>query len=821
VPAAPNGSRQRSGRDASASSRPGSSRGARPTRSARQRKPAAGRAAVAAVGPAAGPTPEPQSDSSPSPPHGTDFRPDIEGLRGVAIALVLAFHVGLLSAAPVGLPGGFIGVDLFFVVSGFLITGLLLHERERTGSISFSRFYARRVRRILPAAAVTLLVTIPLAYAAVGLLARPGVMTDGASAALSIANIRFALTTDYFHPSSYSPFLHYWSLGVEEQFYLVWPLLFLVAGRLGSRGAAWVLGLVLVASFAANVFITGENPSLAFYLLPSRAWQMASGGLLAIVVQAPVAGRLRRTIRRAGERLAVPVGWVAAASLVVGAVVLDQRVAYPGLAALLPTVAGVALIATGSSRLGPGALLRLPPVRFLGRISYSLYLWHWPTLIIGGLLLNGPDPLSRTFGATPQLLSVGQAFGLAALSVPIATVSWAVIEEPFRRGQIRLPRPGRLVAAGVGAMAMLAVVGTLFAAGAQEALTALAEPASARSALVVSALRSSTPPASPTLAPTPSLSPGPSGTPEDTPVPQPTPALTPGPSSAPVTFAVTSALRPALPRAPGDVERPWADGCLTSTSGAAPPAPGRCVYGDPKGSFVVALIGDSHASALFPAVNAVARAHGWKLLVFLKVDCKFADMRTYNDVLKREYVACEQYLGRVTARLDAAPPDLVLIAQGRYFEAADRNTSVRSQGEAIAREIGKLPASSRVVLIGDYPYPWNEDVPTCLAAHLSDYRRCAYSRTIGFGPSFEEREQIASALTGVPVINTATWTCPGTGSCPVVINGMIVFRDEHHLTATYSASLGPALDAELARILGASSSPAPSVTPTPRITLLP
>jgi hypothetical protein len=257
------------------------------------------------------------------------------------------------------------------------------------------------------------------------------------------------------------------------------------------------------------------------------------------------------------------------------------------------------------------------------------------------------------------------------------------------------------------------------------------------------------------------------------------------------------------------------DGCLAHINVSTPPAPGQCVYGDPKGSFVVALIGDSHGSALFPAVNAVARAHGWKLLVYLKVDCKFADMRTYNGILKREYVACEEYMASVIARLDATPPDLVLIAQNRYFQPADDNTTVRSQGEAIAREIRKLPASSRVVLIGDYPYPWNENVPACLAAHLSDYRVCAYSRAVGFVAQFGERERIASEGTGVPVINTEAWTCPGTGSCPVVINGLIVFRDHHHLTATYSASLGAALDAQLARILATPFTPSASPTPWP------
>ena len=166
-----------------------------------------------------------------------NFRPDIEGLRGVAVLLVVFFHAGLLSNSPFQVPGGFIGVDLFFVVSGFLITGLLIRERERTGRVSFSKFYARRVRRILPAAAVVLLVTIPLSYALVTLIQRPDTMEDAATAALSFANIRFAITTDYFNPVSYSPFLHFWSLGVEEQFYFVWPaLLFVAAWRRPQPG---------------------------------------------------------------------------------------------------------------------------------------------------------------------------------------------------------------------------------------------------------------------------------------------------------------------------------------------------------------------------------------------------------------------------------------------------------------------------------------------------------------------------------------------------------------------------------------------------------
>ena len=211
------------------------------------------------------------------------FRPDIEGLRGVAVLLVVFFHAGLLSTAGTQLPGGFIGVDLFFVISGFLITGLLIRERERNGRIGFARFYARRVRRILPAAAVCLLITIPLAYYLVTLIERPPTMQDGASAALSFANVRFALTTDYFHPVSYSPFLHFWSLGVEEQFYFVWPaLLAVVAWRSTRLGAGIALAAIVVGSFLLSLAWTQDNPTWAFYMLPTRAWQLAAGGLLAV-----------------------------------------------------------------------------------------------------------------------------------------------------------------------------------------------------------------------------------------------------------------------------------------------------------------------------------------------------------------------------------------------------------------------------------------------------------------------------------------------------------------------------------------------------------
>jgi peptidoglycan/LPS O-acetylase OafA/YrhL len=734
-----------------------------------------------------------------------NFRPDIEGLRGIAVLLVVLYHAGTLSNSSLQIPGGFIGVDLFFVISGFLITGLLIRERERTGKVSFSRFYARRVRRILPAAAVVLLVTLVIAYQLVALSSRSAVMEDGASSAISIANIRFAMTTDYFNPTnnSFSPFLHFWSLGVEEQFYFVWPaLLALVAWRRPRVGAALALTVVLVASFVASVVVTQSTPATAFYMLPTRAWQLAAGGLLALGI-----GSMARTpqaVRAAvGELLSVA-GWIALAALVWVALTLDSKtVPYPGTAALLPTLAGVMLIAAGAERAGPGALLRLMPIRFLGKISYSLYLWHWPILILGGLYLGGP---------LDQSLSPLQALVLAGFSIPVATVSWGLIEEPFRRGQIPLPRPSRVVAAGVAAMLVVALVGTSFGWSAQTALANIGGG---------DGVAAADPTATPTHAgPTPVVTPSPvppTLPPDATPSPTPdlTPALSPSPATGPTTYALNGATRPTLANAPNDKEATWQNNCLGWDATTVPPTSSKCVYGDPNGTFTVALVGDSHASALFPAVEAVAKAHGWRLLEFLKISCQFVDMRITDPNLNREYTECVTWNANVVARLRANPPDLVLVSGSRWIYAVNPGeASPTYEGNALARMIKQIPSSSRVAIIQDPPLP-SLDVPKCLSSYPTDYRKCAYSRAVGFGSAMGVREATAAKATGATVIDLTEDICPGTSACPVVIDNMIAWRDPHHLTATFSRSLGPALDAKVVAFLAGPATPGASVSAAP------
>ncbi|WP_155766298.1 acyltransferase family protein, partial [Mycobacterium colombiense] len=317
------------------------------------------------------------------------FRPDIEGLRAVAVIAVVLYHAGIP-----GVTGGYIGVDVFFVISGFLITGLLFREASTTNTVALGRFYGARARRLLPAAAIVGTITAIGAAAALPPLQARSVFLDGIASALYVGNYRFALRgTDYLASDAPSPFQHYWSLGVEEQFYLVWPVLIIAVAwsvrriRL-LRGAetratpyAVVLAVLAAASLTAGALWTRTSPSWAFFSLPTRAWELAAGGLVALSLQ---------QWRRLSLRTASIAGGGGLALILLTCTQLNSHTPYPGTEALLP-VLGTALIIGGGAvtgGLGVGRLLCRPAMRAIGRISYSWYLWHWPVLLLMPALLG-------------------------------------------------------------------------------------------------------------------------------------------------------------------------------------------------------------------------------------------------------------------------------------------------------------------------------------------------------------------------------------------------------------------------------------------------
>jgi peptidoglycan/LPS O-acetylase OafA/YrhL len=692
------------------------------------------------------------------------FRPDLEGLRGLAILLVLVFHAGL------NVPGGFIGVDVFFVLSGFLITGLLLRERERDGRIDLRRFYARRARRILPAALVVALGTLVASALVLAPVDLPSVAADTAAVALSIGNIRFALgATDYFASGLPSPLLHYWSLGVEEQFYVVWPALVIMATAVARPriGAAILVVVVLVASLATAIVLTTVSAPWAFYSLPSRAWQLALGGLLAVAATRfhwPVA-------------VAVPAGWLGLAAIVAAALLIDASTPYPGTAALLPSLGAAGVIFAGGARWSPGALLAISPMRFLGRISFSLYLVHWPILVLPAAGL-----------AVEQELPLETRLALAVAAVVVAFVVHRLVEAPIHRGRRMAAWPVRrtlaLAGGGILVTAILSLAvgafGERLMSGGIAGLGGLptAAPSPTPSATAT--------PAAPSLLPSsPIASP-----PRPSAAPTPTPAPTPGPvPTGPL--PLTADVRPALVDVRGDVERIHGDGCDLQYSGTEPPA---CVYGKAEADITIALVGDSHAAQWFPALEVIANEQGWRLLPFTKVSCRFVDLPIMSRELVREYTECEAWRERVVERLIEEDPDIVVVSSARGMAVMDpADDDPARQGEAMARLLERVPGE--IAILADTPQS-QYDVPACISRNLPDVTQCETPIGTAFNWRRLRLERAASEALGATLIDMTDWICPAD-RCPVVIDGILVYRDIHHLTATFAASLAQPLLARL------------------------
>lgn len=360
-------------------------------------------------------------------------RQDIDGLRGVAVAGVVAYHFGL------GVPGGYGGVDVFFVISGFLIAGIIKSELE-TGTFSLANFYVRRIRRILPALTVCVLAT---AIAASFFLFPLDFKDYGKSlkaAALSISNFYFMNTKGYFDSEATDkPLMHMWSLGVEEQFYIVFPLTLLLLFRYAPKRILPVLWIIVASSLAYSCYGVAKNPNTAFFSTAGRAWELGIGALLAF-------GALPR-LRTSGLVEAEAV--IGALLIAVCFITYTDNTVFPGPAAL-PLCLGAALIihaGTPFQKTAVGSMLSSRPFVGLGLISYSVYLWHWPLLVFG--LYRFPSIFAGD--------ASHQAFvALVAASIALGALSWAFVEQPFRRMR-NLPQSAAFISGGAAVLLVVAM----------------------------------------------------------------------------------------------------------------------------------------------------------------------------------------------------------------------------------------------------------------------------------------------------------------------------------------------------------------------------
>ena len=358
------------------------------------------------------------------------YRPEIDGLRAVSVLGVLLFH------ADFGFPGGYVGVDVFFVISGYLITSLIMKDRA-AGKFSYLNFWERRIRRIFPALIAMVMVTTVVAMAVLLPVDLVAYSKSVIAQALLIANVFYWRSSGYFATSSdLLPLLHTWSLAVEEQFYFFFPSLLAIVRFVSRRVLTLVLGGLAVASFILSVIGTHEFPTATFYLLPMRGWELLIGSLVAISIPpSRLSNRWNSILTIAGL-----------AGILIAMLAYDSHTTFPGLSAALPCV-GVALILFGNSAgvCSAGGLLALAPMVFIGQLSYSLYLWHWPILAYCRYL-------------TSLELTLWTRVGAVVASFVAAYLSWRFVETPFRN-QATVPRTRLMIGAATFTL-LLAVLGT-------------------------------------------------------------------------------------------------------------------------------------------------------------------------------------------------------------------------------------------------------------------------------------------------------------------------------------------------------------------------
>lgn len=661
---------------------------------------------------------------------------DIQGMRALAVGLVVLFHFW-----PGRLTGGFVGVDIFFVISGYLITSHLLSEVNRTGTVSLTRFWARRIRRLLPAAFTVLAFSVLLAITVIPRSMLQQTINEIGASAIYIENWLLAGNAVDYLAASNKPTVvqHYWSLSVEEQFYILWPVLIIVIAWVATRfrvektrAIGVSLAVVFVVSLAFSAIATQQSQASAYFITPTRVWEFAAGGMLAF---APLLAETRAA-RLSWLRLAA--AWAGLALIGYAAVRFNGATVFPGVIALAPVLGTALLIYTrdNESVWSPSQLFRFGPAQFLGDISYSVYLWHWPLIIAAPFVLG-------------HGLTMKWRLAILAVTLILAVATKYLIEDPARRatGRVRRRRTAFTFMAA-GAAVLVAITGCTNYQITQDNIR--------YEAMVAKSLAT-------------------------------------GEGCFGASAMLTGNNCSDRFKTPVDVHAAAAVADTYSANGLSAASPCgraaralhapvmRCEYGDTKTpDLTLALVGDSHADHLLNPIASYGAMHHWKIVTYTKGGCSALESAATE--IDPRSIECAAWGAKVRADLASdTDVDVVLFSNESKYNAA-------SAADALSEWNMLRAAGKRVIAVHDVPgMPKGVKAPECVEVARGD-DPCSWKPNLA-GDFMTVAANDPSTPT--PIVDLTDLFC--TSACHAMIGGVVVYFDDNHLTTTYARSLAPFL----------------------------
>jgi len=675
------------------------------------------------------------------------FRAEVQALRALAVVLVVLFHLW-----PGDVTGGFVGVDVFFVISGYLITSHLWKELAGSGRVRLLSFYTRRMRRLLPAAFLVLAVALAGVVAFVPRADWATMLRDiWTSAVYSVNWVLAGSSVDYFAAEdAVSPVQHYWSLSVEEQFYLVWPLLLIAAWAARRRWVLYcVLGVIFTASMIYSVIGAHNFQSFAYFSTFSHAWEFAAGGFLALL---PPKWQLK------DGRWATVLSWVGFLAIIVAAMRFTGATLFPGWVALLPVGGALLVIVAGTPRSSwsPSAVVSWAPVQFLGDVSYSLYLWHWVLIILAPYVL-GVDYLTGV-----------QKLILLAACVALAWLTKAFVEDPARSSSFLQARAFNTLGSGIvatGLVVALAVIPMFIAKtestrNSSHVIDAVEKALDEHGDSCVGAMATGHPLEC-----------------ADLHVVEPN-------------YLVTSdAANPTEWAAELANERPYFAARTESVDGVK-----ITRYGKKTAQVRIAIVGDSHAAHHIPAMLLLGERYGWEISVYVRGGCLPAADVYGGDSGERDK-GCPEWKKSAFTQVAEGDFDLVVTsgATSNFTRFRD-NATVAKIADGFNENWNRwLGSGARVLVISEVPH-FSQSVPTCVARSASAEDPCATPKK----KVLWDNDPLTTATSRVDSANfehiDIVPTMCDEDTCHPVVGGIVTHRDSGHLSMSFSMTLAPLLD---------------------------